>query len=271
LYSNGAPGAARETVIEALLLGTGTSVGVPFIGCDCAVCTSGDPRNQRLRSSVLLRDEGTSLLVDCGPDFRAQALRYHIAHLDAVLLTHEHADHVLGLDDLRLLILHSKEPIPIYGAPPTLDRVREIYAYAFDGLDTGSFKPRFHLEALADLEAPVTLAGVDILPIPVEHGATTVVGLRVGDFAYIPDCKRIPEASLAKLRDLDTLVIDGLRRKAHRTHFNVEEALAAIAEIGPRQAWLTHLTHDLDATTDDETLPGNVRLAYDGLILPVGR
>jgi phosphoribosyl 1,2-cyclic phosphate phosphodiesterase len=250
------------------LLGTGTSVGVPFIGCDCAVCQSPDRRNRRLRSSLWLRDERHSVLVDCGPDFRQQALTYGIRRLDAVLLTHQHADHILGLDDLRLLILRAKAPIPILGDAATLAAVRRVYAYAFDGIDTGSFKPHFDLHELPDYDQPIRVGELEMLPIPVHHGGLTVLGVRVGDFAYVPDCKEIPPASAERLAGLETLVIDGLRPKAHRTHFNIEEALAAIERLAPRQAWLTHLTHDIDAT-DESWLPAGVGLAFDGMVVGI--
>lgn len=261
--------ATRRLGIEAVLLGTGTSVGVPFIGCDCAVCTSTDPRNHRLRSSLLLRSETAQVLVDCGPDFRRQALTHDIRRLDAVLLSHEHADHILGLDDLRLLIVRSKTPMPIYANHRTLACVKRVFSYAFDGVDTGSFKPSFALHEVPEPPAALTFGDLVLEPIPVQHGHLTVLGVRVGDFAYIPDTNGLPASARERLRGLDTLVIDGLRHQPHRTHFSAAEALAAIAELAPRRAYLTHLTHDWDATTGEAELPANVRLAYDGLVVAV--
>ncbi|MCC7493002.1 MAG: MBL fold metallo-hydrolase [Fimbriimonadaceae bacterium] len=256
-------------MIEAVLLGTGTSVGVPFLGCRCAVCQSTDPRNQRLRCSLLLRAGETRVLVDCGPDFRQQALRAGLERLDAVVLTHEHADHLLGLDDLRLFILHQKRPMPIWAQPPVLDAVRRIYSYAFGESSAGSFTPSFELCPLAGPPAASPLAGLPLQPVPVIHSNIPTIGVRIGDLAYLPDVKQVPDESLPLLRGLRHLVIDGLRYREHRTHHNLDEALAAIARIRPQQAWLTHLTHDYDATTAEADLPAGVRLAYDGLTLPV--
>lgn len=263
------PGGVERQGIEAVILGSGTSVGVPFIGCDCAVCTSPDPRNHRLRSSLLLRSPHARILVDCGPDFRTQALRERIHALDAVILTHEHADHILGLDDLRLLCALAQTPMPVLADRSTLEVVARVFAYAFDGRDTGSSKPRLTLGELDPRAASVTVAGVAIVPVPVQHGQLTVLGLRVGDFAYIPDCNGIGPLARERLAGLDTLVIDGLRHRPHRTHFHTDEVLAVIADLAPRQAWLTHLTHEWDATRDEERLPAGVRLAYDGLVLAV--
>ncbi len=254
-----------------MFLGTGTSVGVPFIGCGCAVCTSSDPLNRRLRSSLWLKDDNRSVLIDCGPDFRAQALRAGLTWLDAVILTHEHYDHIFGLDDLRQ-VRHphdTERGLPIWGDEATIACVRRVFAYVFDGCDTGSAKPRLDLRELTDLDQPFNIAGLSFLPVPVHHGTFQVIGVRVGDLAYIPDCKQIPEASLERLTGLDTLILDGLRRTPHNTHLHLDAALELAQKIGARQTYLTHLTHDYDQTCGDEGLPAGVHLAYDGLELEV--
>lgn len=242
-------------------------MGVPYIGCACAVCTSADPRNKRLRSALLIRSEGATVLVDCGPDFRQQALSCGLRQLDAVILTHGHADHVFGLDDLRLLVIRRGRAMPVYGSPATLDTVRRVFAYAFAPRRNDTFVPRLDLREVPD--GPFDAGGLEFTPVPVEHADEPTLGLRIGDFAYLPDVKRLPDASLAMLSDLDALVIDGLRYKPHPTHLCVEEACALIAALRPRRAWLTHLTHDIDYETDSARLPPNIGFAYDGLTIPI--
>ncbi len=252
-----------------MLLGSGTSVGVPFIGCRCAVCTNGNPRNHRLRCSVLIRAGEQRVLLDCGPDFRQQALAYGIDRLDGVAISHPHADHLFGLDDLRLLILHQRRPMPVYGTEPVLDTIRRVYAYAFTEPEHGTFVPRMELTAIGDPHAPFCIGDTVIQPFEVVHSNVTTLGFRIGGFAYIPDCKSVPPRAREILAGLDDLVIDGLRRQPHPTHQNLDEALAEVAVLRPRRAWLTHLTHDFDDATDNEGLPAGVRLAYDGLVVPI--
>ncbi len=252
---------------EAVLTGTGTSVGVPMIGCDCAVCRSDDPRNRRLRSSLLLRRGETRLVVDAGPDFRQQALRYGIDTLAGIILTHEHADHMLGLDDTRLYSLRARQAMPVWGLPECLEVVERVFAYAFAESNSGTFRPQLDLRPV-EPDAPFEAAGLTILPVPVEHAGLRVLGVRVGNLAYLPDVKQVPQESMERLRGLDTLILDGLRPRPHPTHLSTSEAVALCQELAPRQAWLTHLTHDLDATTFEATLPPAIRLGYDGLTLP---
>ncbi len=256
-------------MIEAVLLGTGTSVGVPFLTCHCAVCTSTNPRNKRLRCALLLRSDEAAVLLDCGPDFRQQALTVGLRRLDAVVLTHEHADHLLGLDDLRLFILHQKRPMPIHAHPAVLDAVRRVFAYAFGESSVGSFCPSFELHAITAAPRPFTVAGLTLQPVPLTHSSIPTLGFRVGSLAYLPDCKAVPESSLPLLADLDDLILDGLRKRPHATHQSRDEALAVIARVAPRRAWLTHLTHEWDDDRDNDDLPAHVRLAYDGLALAV--
>lgn len=244
---------------------------MPFIGCDCAVCTSSEPRNQRLRCALLLCDGDRRVLLDCGPDFRQQALRVGLRTLDAVVLTHQHADHILGLDDLRLMIIRRADrKMPIYGEAEVLDAVRRVYNYAFAETESGSFRPRFELHEIERVGEPLEIGGIAMTPLRVQHADVATVGFRIGDFAYLPDVKTIPPESLPLLAGLDVLILDGLRPRSHHTHLNVEEALALIAELRPRQAYLTHLTHEIDYAACSAELPAGVALAYDGLKVEIG-
>lgn len=244
---------------------------MPFIGCDCPTCTSSDPRNQRLRCSLLLRDGDRRVLVDCGPDFRQQALRARLRTLDAVLLTHQHADHIFGLDDLRLMIMRREDRrMPIYAEPEVQDAVRRVYAYAFAEHETGSFVPRFELLPMGTVGQVMDVAGFPLTPIRVAHANVATLGFRIGNFAYLPDVKTVPESSKPLLQGLDDLILDGLRPKEHRTHLNVDEALALIAELRPRRAFLTHLTHEVEWSAFSASLPEGVSLAYDGMVVELG-
>jgi len=244
---------------------------VPFIGCDCPVCTSPDPRNQRLRCSLLLRDNERNVLIDCGPDFRQQALRAGLRTLDAVVLTHQHADHIFGMDDLRLMIIRRDDRrMPIYAEDEVQDAIRRVYNYAFADTDSGSFRPRFDLLPMGEVGQPMDVAGLPLVPIRVRHSDVATLGFRIGDFAYLPDVKTVPEESLPLLADLGTLILDGLRPREHRTHLNLAEALATIARIRPRQAYLTHLTHEVEYAACSAELPEGVALAYDGLTVGIG-
>ncbi len=246
------------------LLGTGTSHGVPAIGCRCPVCTSGDPRNQRYRCSAWLRYEGHSVLIDTAPEFRLQAIRAGIERLDAILFTHSHADHIFGLDDVRVFSERQDMAIPCYGNPETLDDLRCRFDYIFKETQWGGGKPRLDLKPMED---PLNLFGLEILPVDLLHGRLPVLAFRFGSVAYVTDCNNIPEASMERLRDLEVLVLDGLRWKPHPTHFNVDEALEVVAELRPGRTYLTHITHDLDYATTNALLPPRVELAYDGLTL----
>lgn len=249
-------------------LGTGTSSGVPMIGCTCAVCTSTDPRDRRLRPSIHLEVPGrASILVDTGPDLRQQALTYGLARIDAVLFTHSHADHILGLDDIRRFNFMQGEPIPCYAAAAAWDSIRRTFYYAFDGVRReGGGIPRIEVH---DIEGPFTVAGVEVVPVPLFHGSMPILGFRFGSVAYLTDCSAIPDESWPLVAGVDTLVIDALRDKKHATHFTVAEALEAIARIAPRCAYLTHMGHELGHAATNARLPAGVELAYDGLVLDV--
>jgi phosphoribosyl 1,2-cyclic phosphate phosphodiesterase len=249
-------------------LGTGTSMGVPVIGCRCAVCASPDLHNKRLRTSALLEAGGLNLLFDAGPDLRQQALAVGLARLDAVLLTHHHADHVTGLDDLRPLNFAQRAAIPLYGAAPTLKFVREHFGYAFAEPSDGSTRPALELVEIGDAAA-FQVGAVRVLPFDVYHGTWTITGFRIGGLGYVTDASAIPPASLAYLRGLDLLVLNALRLAPHPTHFSLTQALELIDELNPRRALLVHMTHDMEHHTINATLPTHVRLAYDGQIVEI--
>ncbi|HEX2923994.1 MAG TPA: MBL fold metallo-hydrolase [Chloroflexota bacterium] len=245
-------------------LGTGTSHGVPAIGCRCPVCTSDDPRNNRYRCSILLQYGGHNVVVDTATEFRLQAIRIGLDRLDAVLFTHSHADHIGGLDDLRSFSDRLGAAIPCYGSAECLDDIRHRFDYIFKETQLGGGKPRLDMHPV---DGPFELFGLRIVPVPVYHGRLLVLGFRFGRTAYVTDCNSIPEGSEEMLKGLDVLVLDALRWRSHPTHFNVEEALAEVAKLRPRHTYFTHLTHDLDHATTNAQLPQGVELAYDGLTL----
>ena len=245
------------------ILGCGGSMGIPAIGCACAVCSSPDPRDQRLRTAALLTAGERQILIDPGPDFRQQALRAGLRRLDAILVTHAHADHIGGLDDVRPLNFAMGTAMPLYAQPDTLRRIKRQYAYIFEPGPSPSSRPQLELHPID--AAPFAVAAIRITPLPIQHGAWAIVGFRIGGLAYITDVSAIPEATFGLLGGLDALVLGALRREPHPLHFNVEQALAAIARIAPRRAWLTHMGHDLAYERDNALLPPNVALAHDGL------
>lgn len=258
---------------QLTFLGTGTSMGVPTLGCDCAVCTSTDPRDRRLRPSLLLRwtddERERAVIIDTGPDFREQALRHNIRRVDAVLYTHGHADHVLGLDDLRpLSFIASREsgPIPLHASPETTEVLERVFNYTFSPKATYPTRARVQLEPLGDR---TTIHGVEFLRIPVMHGALEIAGFRFGSTAYLTDAGAIPEPSFALLEGLDTLVVSALRHKPHPSHATIEQAVDWAHRIGARHTWFTHMAHDLGHEETNRMLPAGVELAYDGLTIPV--
>lgn len=249
------------------MLGSGTSTGVPVVGCRCAVCTSADPRDRRLRPGLKLELDGGTVVVDTSPDFREQSLRFGIDRVDAVLYTHPHADHVFGLDDLRPFNFRQKAAIPCYGSAPTLARLRQIFAYVFEAGEEGGGKPRLEL---VEVEAPFELLGETVVPIPVAHGSMPVLGWRIGPFAVVTDVHFIPDASFALLAGVECLVLSALRYRAHPTHFNIDQAVAVAARIGARRTVLTHLAHDVEHGELLSALPRGVDLGFDGLVLELG-
>lgn len=254
--------------LRITVLGSGTSVGVPTVGCHCDVCRSGDPRDKRLRPSVLLSYYGRSVLVDTTPDFRSQALRAGIERLDAVLFTHWHADHIMGLDDVRPYNFRQKGSIPIYGSPETLEAIRRCFSYIFTPRANQSSIPKLELNVLDG--SPFTLFGMEFIPIPVIHGRTRIYGFRFGAAAYLTDHSDIPEESMEKLKGLDVLFLDALRHRPHPTHSTVERSLRTVEELAPARAFFTHICHDLPHAETESALPPGVRLAYDGLQIIVG-
>lgn len=252
------------------LLGTGTSTGVPVIGCHCEVCRSKDPRDVRTRCSALVSVDGLSIIIDTGPDFRHQALREGIDEVDAVLFTHHHADHIAGLDDLRPFFFGNKRPIPCYAHPNTASVVADTFRYIFrDGTYPGV--PKLHMKAVSAPFDVVSRYGrvgkVAVEPVPVFHGNLEMYGYRIGKFAYLTDTSRIPDRSFALLRDLDVLVLDALRHEPHPTHFSIEEAVAAAQRIGARNTYFVHMTHSVLHALHDAQLPEGINLGYDGLTI----
>ena len=262
------------------VLGSGTSHGIPMIGCRCAVCTSQDPRNRRMRTSAAVRLHEETLLIDTTPELRLQALAHAIDRIDAVAFTHAHADHIMGFDDVRRFAELAAKPVPIYASPSTLARLYPLFEYALTDARGGGFGiPIVEWHALTE---PVELDGHRVTPMSLEHGASRATGLRIdapggASLAWCPDCCGIPAESAGLLRGLDVLFLDGLRHKPHPTHFTVAEAVEAVRDLAPRQAWLVHMTHDLDHAETEASLPqcdavpGGIRLAYDGLVVEVGR
>lgn len=262
--------ATRDIGGQMIFLGTGTSVGVPAIGCDCVVCTSDDPRNNRTRCSVILGLPEGNLLIDTPPDLRQQFLREGIGLIHAVLYTHSHADHLFGLDDLRLMQFYLGGPVPLYCEPPVEARIRKSYDYAFgdaDHLHTGAV-PRLEVRSIG-LE-PFEVLGVRVTPVRLGHGPhCEVLGFRIGNVAYCTDTNCIPAASMDLLRGLDVLVLDCLRPEPHDTHFGMGEALEVAAELAPKRTLFTHMSHNLDYAATNAQLPEGVELAYDGLVVPL--
>jgi phosphoribosyl 1,2-cyclic phosphate phosphodiesterase len=272
--------------VRVTLLGTGTSHGVPAIGCDCAVCRSSDPRDRRTRPSILIelepgaartptpRDAAPpaardvrSVLVDTSTDLRAQALAHDIRRVDAILFTHSHADHVFGLDEVRRYNAMQRSAIGCYADAQTVGDLRRMFAYIFDPpAELAGGIPQLRLFRLA---GPFAIGGVEVVPVPLFHGARPILGFRLGAFAYLTDCNRIPDASWPLLAGVRTLVLDALRDRPHPTHFSVDEAVAAVERLAPERAYFTHICHDLPHAATCARLPRGVELAYDGLVLDV--
>ncbi len=247
------------------VLGSGTSMGVPTIGCDCAVCHSSDPHDRRTRPSILVQFNNKSILIDSTPDFREQAIRENIRHLDAVFYTHTHADHILGIDDLRpLSYRHKPNKLPLYAKPEAAEFIRTMFRYIFDADYKFGGLPQVELKTI---EGAVDVFGARFEPIPVIHGETEIYGFRFGSAAYLTDHSEVPEASYVKLANLDVLFLDALRHTPHPTHSTVEKSLSIVERLKPRRTFFTHICHDLAHEKTNAALPQDVRLSYDGMKL----
>jgi len=251
----------QAETLKITVLGSGTSTGIPVIGCRCAVCLSDHPYNQRTRCSALLSYGKYNILIDTSTDLRQQVLREDIRHIDAVFYTHSHADHVHGIDDLRGFNLRSKLPIPLYGSEQTLATIRNSFRYIFDKSEPVSYIPRLELHPL---NHAVKLFGLEMIPIPMQHGHMQAFGYRCGPFAYLTDCNAIPASSLDLLEDLELLILDGLRFTPHNTHFNIPQAIEMAQTIKAKQTLLTHLSHEVNHPVHDQELPEGINLAHDG-------
>jgi phosphoribosyl 1,2-cyclic phosphate phosphodiesterase len=253
-----------------VFLGTGTCVGVPAIGCDCPVCTSSDPKNDRTRCGLAIGLPEGNLLIDTPPDLRQQLLRERIGIVHAVAYTHEHADHIFGLDDLRLMQFYLGGPVPLFCEPVVEARIRKSFDYAFqppERLHAGAI-PQLAIQSI-NLE-PFRVLGATITPVRLQHGPwTPVLGFRIGNVAYCTDVNAIPAESMERLAGLDVLILDCLRREPHATHFSLDEALDVWRELRPRRLLLTHLSHHFDHATTNAELPAGVELAFDGMEVPL--
>ena len=249
------------------VLGSGTSMGVPTIGCTCAVCTSSDPRDRRLRPSVMVQWDGRTVLIDTSPDFREQAIREQIRRVDAVFYTHGHADHILGLDDIRPLSfprITGGGRIPLYASERTANTIQSVFRYIFDG--DYKYGGLAQVE-ICEIAAPVDLFGATFVPLTVFHGDYPIEAYRFGSAAYLTDFSSIPDETLAQLEGLDILILDALRHYPHPTHSTLENSLKVVEQLKPRRAYFTHMSHDLPHEATNATLPAHVRLSYDGLKL----
>lgn len=255
--------------MRVTFLGTGTSHGVPMIGCRCAVCLSPDPRDRRHRPSILITlDSGAAVLVDTATDLRTQAISLGVARVDAVVYTHSHADHIFGFDEIRRFNVLSGRPMPVYGDAVTLADLRRTFPYAFTPPDQlGGGVPQVDT---VEVTGPFDVCGQRFVPVPILHGRRPILGYRVGPFAYLTDCSAIPPESERLLAGVEVLVLSALRHRPHPTHFSLAEAVAAAARIGAGRTWFTHMCHDLGHEATNRDLPEGMALAWDGLTIEVG-
>ncbi len=254
---------ATNNPIKVTILGTATSIGVPVITCDCPVCTSSDPRDKRMRTSVMVEVSGRTLVIDCGPDFRQQMLRQQVINLDAVVFTHEHRDHIAGLDDVRAFNYVLNKKIDIYGTPQVIEAIRIEFPYIFS--ETRYFgAPQLNIHPIGT--EPFNVHGIDLIPIHALHDKIPVTGYRIGDFTYMTDASYISPEELEKIRGSKVIVLNALRNSRHVSHFSVGEAVEILTDLAPREGYLTHLSHFVGTHEEvNNKLPDFIRLAYDGL------
>jgi len=253
-------------LVKITFLGTGTSTGVPAIGCACAVCRSNDPRNKRRRTSLYVQAAGRHIVIDTPPDFRDQVLTFGVCRLDAVLITHAHADHIFGFDDIRRFNEVQRAVIPVYGSPDTITVMNRFFPYVHQVAQPGLSYPRVDFQTVT---APFTVGPVKIEPLLVEHANIETCGYRLEadgrTLGYVPDCHQLSESAAQRLRGLDAMILDGLRRKSHPTHFTLDQSIAELQRLGARRSFITHMTHDLDFETTAQVLPTGIEIPYDGL------
>lgn len=258
--------------MKITILGSGTSTGVPLIGCECSVCSSDNRKNKRMRASVVFTlssgGEDKNLLVDTSTDMRMQVIGNNIKRISGVLFTHKHADHIHGIDDLRAFNLTHDGPIPCFGNESTIDRVHSLFSYIFEAATgdkvKGGWKPSLVTEVI---DGDFTVAGIKVVPLEVDHGKDKIYGFRIGRGAYITDCSGVPDETMEKLKDLDVLILGALRHKPHPTHFTIAQAVEVSRKIGARRTVFTHLSHDIDFEKENKALPDGIELAYDGMVL----
>lgn len=254
--------------MRVTLLGTGTSTGVPMIACNCEVCRSNDPRDKRLRVSVLIEHDSKNIVIDTSADFREQMLRHKVTHLEAVLYTHHHYDHIAGFDDLRAFqFLRKKAPV-CYADAPTAVNIKRVFNYAFGAAtQKGGGLPEVPIKVIDT--TPFDVFGLQTIPVPLLHGNMEILGFRIGSFAYLTDCSSVPSGSMTLLTGLEVLILDGLRHKPHPTHLSIEESVMLARKIGAQTTYLTHMNHDILHARDEQLLPADVRFGYDGLSFDV--
>ncbi len=252
--------------MKITFLGTGTSYGVPMVGCECRVCMSENPKNSRTRSSIIISDGEYNILIDAATELRIQCLKNGVKRLDAVLLTHSHADHVLGFDDLRHFNRIQKTNIPVYGSAETVNSIYRMFSYAFKEVSPNGITPRV---SLIPIDGKINLSGKEIIPVDVMHGQEKVTAYRFDKFAYVTDVSQIPQDSVEKLMGLDVLIIAALRNRPHEKHLSIEQAISVVSKLKPKQTFFTHIAHDIEHEETDKTLPAGIKLAYDGLSVEV--